>query len=379
MIPCQRHLFEIPEDVAYLNCAYMSPLMKPAVAAGDRGLRLKSTPWALTIPDFFDPVEEARGLFARLMNVDAEGVAVVPSASYGIATAALNVSVAAGRRIVLLADQFPSHVYSWRKLARENGAEITSVAPGGNRTLTEDVLDAIDERTGIVALPQVLWTNGMQLDLEAVGRKCRDTGAALVLDLTQSAGAMPLDLGAVRPDFAVAATYKWLLGPYAFGFLYVAPEWRDGEPLEQTWSGRANSRNFARLVDYTDAYEPGARRYDMGERANFPLVAATIASLRQILDWGVDEIAETIAAKTAMISARAAAMGLSPTPDHLRGPHFLGVRLPSDAPEDLLTRLAADKVFLSIRGDTLRITPHLYNNEADVDRLMSALARHLGR
>ncbi|QIE57692.1 aminotransferase class V-fold PLP-dependent enzyme [Pikeienuella piscinae] len=377
MIPCQRALFDIPRDVAYLNTAYMSPLSHAAVAAIDRGARMKARPWDLTIPDFYDAPDRARALFAGLVNADAAGVALAPSASYGIESAARNIPLAPGRRVVLLKDQFPSHVYPWRRRAVETGAEVFAVAAPPGEDATAAVLTAIDERCAVAALPNVLWTTGARIDLAAVRRRCDETGAALVLDLTQSAGAMVTDFAAIRPDFATAAAYKWLLGPYATGFLYVAPERRDGAPLEEGWITRKDSRNFAGLVEYTDEYEPGALRFDMGERANFALLPGLIAALEQLTAWGVANIEETLAARAAGLSKRIAALGLSPTPDVARGPHYLSAGLPVGAPKDLLARLAAKQVYLSERGGALRVTPHLWNDEEDCDRLVEALASEL--
>ncbi|TVQ54721.1 MAG: aminotransferase class V-fold PLP-dependent enzyme [Rhodobacteraceae bacterium] len=377
MIPSQRASFDMPREVAYLNCAYMGPLPRAAVEAGVAGARRKARPWELRPADFFAETEVARSLFARIVEADAEGVAIVPAASYGVATAARNVALAPGRRVVTLREQFPSNVYSWRALAADTGAEVVAVDAADLRGATAAVLEALDERTAVAALPNVLWTTGARLDLAAIGARCREVGAALVLDLTQSAGAMVTDFRAIRPDFAVAAAYKWLLGPYALGFLYVAPERRDGRPLEENWLNHAGSEDFARLVDYRDDHQPGARRFDMGERAQFATMPAGIASLEQLLAWGVAEIEATLAAKTAAIGARARAIGLAPIDDDRRGPHFLSLALPPGAPPDLLARLAAEGVHISQRGAALRITPHLYNDDADVDRLMQALGAAL--
>jgi selenocysteine lyase/cysteine desulfurase len=375
-IPSQRHLFDLPRDVAYLNCAYMSPLLHAAVEAGDRGLRRKARPWELTPAQFFDEAERARALFAGLMGAEAEGVALVPSASYGLAVAARNLPVRAGSRILTLKDQFPSNVYVWREKAKVAGAEVVAIDVAG-RDATEAVLAEIDERTALAALPHVLWTSGARLDLVAIGARLREARAALALDLTQSAGAMVCDLAEIRPDFATAASYKWLLGPYATGFLYVAPHRREGRPLEETWLGRAGSEDFARLVEYQDAYQPGARRFDMGERANFALLPALIAALEQLAAWTPAAIEATLRARTACIAERARAMGLAPTPDHLRGPHYLSIALPDGAPDGLPARLAAEGVHVSQRGRSLRVTPHLWNDDEDVERLLSALSRHL--
>lgn len=378
-LPSQRHLFDIPRDVAWLNCAYMSPLMNAAVAAGESGIRRKARPWSITPPDFFGEPEETRALFGRIVGCAGDDVSIVPSASYGIAVAAANVPVAAGQEIVVLEDQFPSNVYVWRRKAEEAGARLRTVAraeaagPNGVLDWTSALLDAIGEATAAVAVPNCLWTDGSLVDLETVGKAARRHGAALVLDLTQSAGVMPFDVGAVQPDFAVAATYKWLLGPYSLGFLYAAPRRQAGRPIEESWITRAGSEDFARLVDYQDAYEPGARRYDMGERSNFHLMPIAAAALRQILDWGVGRIAATLAARSRDIVARAAGLGFTTPPEEFRAPHFLGLRHAGGIPSTLLPALRERGVHVSVRGDSIRVTPHVYNDDEDVERLFEGL------
>lgn len=378
-LPSQRHLFDIPRDVAWLNCAYMSPLMNAAVAAGESGIRRKARPWSITPPDFFGEPEETRALFGRIVGCAGDDVSIVPSASYGIAVAAANVPVAAGQEIVVLEDQFPSNVYVWRRKAEEAGARLRTVAraeaagPNGVLDWTSALLEAIGEATAAVAVPNCLWTDGSLVDLATVGKAARRHGAALVLDLTQSAGVMPFDVEAVQPDFAVAATYKWLLGPYSLGFLYAAPRRQAGRPIEESWITRAGSEDFARLVDYQDAYEPGARRYDMGERSNFHLMPIAAAALRQILDWGVGRIAATLAARSRDIVARATGLGFTTPPEEFRAPHFLGLRHAGGIPSTLLPALRERGVHVSVRGDSIRVTPHVYNDDEDVERLFEGL------
>lgn len=373
MIPCQRHLFDLPDEVAYLNCAYMSPLLKRAVALGAAAIARKARPWTIAPDDFFADSETARARFAELLGTTAEAIAIVPAASYGLAVAATNLRLGAGGRILVLHDQFPSNVYPWRDLAARAGGSVVTVADPEDGDLTRAVLDALDERVRIVALPHCRWTDGALLDLVAIGARCREVGSALVLDVTQSLGALPLDLAAVRPDFLVCAGYKWLLGPYSLGYLYVAKQHRDGRPLEQNWIAREGSEDFTRLIDYRARYQPGARRFDVGERSNFALLPVSIAGLEQLLAWGIPAIAGTLTARTATIAARAAALGLSAMPEDRRAGHFLGLRFPAGMPPGLPERLAEAQVHVSLRGDSLRVTPHLYTNDADVDRLFAVL------
>ena len=376
MIPCQRHLFDIPDDVAYLNCAYMGPLLNSARDIGLLGPARKSQPWTILPQDFFTDAEAGRALFAQIVNATADDIALTPSASYGTATAARNLPVAPGLRILLLEDQFPSHVYPWRELARARDAEVVTLPRPADDDWTAVILAALDERVAIAALPHVHWTDGQQIDLVAVGARCREAGAALVVDGTQSVGALPFDVQAIQPDFLAVATYKWLLGPYAAGYLYVAPKWHEGEPLEHNWIDRKGSDNFSGLVDYQDEFLAGARRYDVGERGNIHLVPMANAAVSQILDWGVAEIQETIRARTDRIADRAAGLGIGAVPSAARAGHYLGLRFPGGVPAGLADKLAAAKVYVSVRGHAaMRITPHLWVTDADEDRFFDVLAK----
>ncbi|MBA3070004.1 MAG: aminotransferase class V-fold PLP-dependent enzyme [Hyphomonas sp.] len=378
LIPNQRHLFDIPDEVAYLNVATMGPLPLAAARAGQQGLARKLQPWTIPDADFFEDTRRLRPLLAELVGADEAGIAFVPSASYGLATAARNITLAKGQKILLLEDQFPSNVYTWRALARATGAVIETIGAAGNTSLSQALLQAITPDTGLVACAHVRWTDGARLDLVAIGARCREVGAALVLDLTQSCGAMSFDMRDVQPDFVVVAGYKWLLGPYALGFLYAAPHRRTGVPLEQNWINREGAADFSRLIDYTDAYAPGAERYDMGERSNFALLPAFHESVRQILDWGIDRVEATLAHRNRALAAELEGLGLPAMAETERGPHYLGALLPETAPADLTARLKAEKIYVSKRGNRLRITPHLFTSDEDVARFLAALKRHLG-
>ena len=364
----------MPHEVAYFNCAYMGPLMHEVIAAGSEGMRAKAQPWRLAPGDFFADVERARAQFAAIIGMDAEGVAVIPSASYGLSAAARNLTAGRQQTVLVLAEQFPSNVLVWRELAGVGGGTLCTVPRPEDADWTRATLAAIDERTAIVALPHCHWADGGALDLVRIGRRCRAAGARLVLDLTQSAGALPFAGADIRPDYVVAAGYKWLLGPYSLGFLWVAPEHRDGRPIEFNWIARAQSEDFAGLVRYRDDYRPGARRFDVGETSNFILLPMLNAALERILAWGVDRIEATLAARNRQIAARVAPLGFRAMPEPLRAGHFLGLSLPPGTPPEPLARaLAARGVHVSIRGESMRVTPHLYNTEEDVDRLVDAL------
>ncbi|MBB4633330.1 aminotransferase class V-fold PLP-dependent enzyme [Sphingosinicella soli] len=377
IIPCQRDRFEIPRDVAYLNCAYMSPLARDVTEAINKGAALKTAPWTYTPADFFAHTEALRTRFAALAGGRPDDFALVPSVSYGLAVAARNLPLRPGQEIIVLADQFPSNLYVWREHATAQGARIVTVTRGDGEAWTPAVLAAIGPDTGIVAVPNCHWADGGFVDLDAVGAACRKAGAALALDLTQSIGALPFDAGRVQPDFMVAACYKWGMGPYGTAMLYVAPKHQGGTPIEHNWMNRGGSEDFSRLVDYRDDFQPGARRFDMGEKSNPPQVMGAAAAIDMLIGWGVANIAETLGARNLALGEAARGIGLLAPDPATRAPHFLSLGFPGDVPAGLPERLARENVFVSLRGRSLRVTPHLYNDDTDCDRLIAVLQKAL--
>lgn len=373
-----RALFEIPREVAYLNCGYMSPLLRASREAGERALRRKSHPWQVSAHDLFDWTDAVRAKFARLLGAGSDDIALVPSVSYGMAVATANLPLHPGRHVLMLEEAFPSVVYPWREAARAAGAELRTVARPTDDDWTAAVLAAIDERTAVAALPVCHWTDGGLLRLEAIRPRLREVGAGLVVDATQSVGVMPFDLAAVDPDFLAVAAYKWLLGPYSVGFLYAARRHQEGRPIEFNWAPREGSENFARLVDYRDRYQPGARRYDVGEVFNFTLLPAAEAGLDQLLEWRIDRIYTAVSRLAGQLARIAEPHGLHPVPHDRRAGHYLGLRAPGGLPPDLARRLAGSGVYVSVRGSALRVTPHLYNDEEDLGRFAEGLRLVLG-
>jgi selenocysteine lyase/cysteine desulfurase len=373
MLPDQRYLFDVPDDVAYLNSAYFGPRLRTVTTAGEEAIELTATPWSVGPPDFIEPVERLRSTVGALFYDSGEGVAIIPGVSYGIGVAAANLGVGDGRTIVLLDEQFPSNVYPWRSKVEREGGNIVTVrrSPDG---WTERIIDAVDERTAIVAVPNCHWTDGSVVDLVAVGAAARAVGAGLVIDASQSFGAMPLDVNEVKPDFVATVGYKWQLGFYGLGYLWVAEQHRIGLPLEEGWIVRKDADDFAGLVDYADSYEPGARRFDMGERSNFIGVAMANAAVGQIASWGIPEIAATLSDVTSRIADGATDLGWTVAPPDQRAPHLIGIRRRGGLPDALTERFLDAQVSVSVRGDSVRIAPHLHTTESDLDRLFKVLS-----
>jgi selenocysteine lyase/cysteine desulfurase len=369
----QRAQFEVDDEVAYINTANMSPLLRSVRAAGVAALARRSRPWTITADDWFSAVERLRSSVAQLINGSPEGVALVPASSYGLAVAARNLPAGPGDRVLVLDQEFPSSYYTWRRFTDRTGADLVVIERQPGQCWTDAVLAALDERAAVVVIPNVHWTNGAWVDLDAVKARASDAGAPLVIDASQSLGVVPLDVESLRPDFLVAVGYKWLLGAVGVGYLYVDERHRSGEPLEENWAGRVGADDFSALVDYQDEYQPGARRFDMGERPNFGLVPMAIAAIDQVLAWGVPDIAAALGAVTDEIAERSGALGLAPSARDERGPHMLGLDLPPEAMDRVAEALARNGVVVSVRGRSLRIAPHLHTHAGDVDRLIDAL------
>ncbi|MBX6365545.1 MAG: aminotransferase class V-fold PLP-dependent enzyme [Gemmatimonadetes bacterium] len=381
MLTTQRHRFSLPEGLHYLNAAYMGPLSRATQEAGFEGIRRKADPSTIASEDFFTESDALRRLFARLVNApDPSSIAIVPAVSYALSfvARALEPDVRAGQSIVVAEAQFPSNVYPWRRLARRRGLQLRTVAappgPARGAAWNERLLEAIDADTAVVALPPLHWTDGTLFDLERLGERAREVGATFVVDGTQSVGALPFDVGRLRPDALVVAGYKWLLGPYSLGCAYLGPRLAAAEPLEETWTGRLGAEDFAGLVNYRDEYQPGAVRHDVGERSNFILVPMLAAALREILEWGPAAIQAYCRTLAAPLVDAARERGFHVEADDARAGHLFGLRAPAGLDLDRLhARLRERRIHVSRRGNALRISPHVYNDEGDIAALIAAL------
>jgi selenocysteine lyase/cysteine desulfurase len=380
MIGSQRRLFDIPDGIAYFNTAYNAPLLNASRDRLTAGATAKSHPWERAASDFFTDAERIRQLAAEVFGGDAEGYAIVPAASYGLSAAAraIEPSLGPGDPIVLMEGEFPSNVLPWRRVIRETGAVVRTVSTPTDGDWTAAVLSALAEGARVAALSPCHWTNGARLDLVAIGQACRAAEIILVVDATQVLGAAPLDLAAVDPAFLVAAGYKWLLAPYGFGLTYVAPSWRDARPLEETWLARTGAENFAGLIDPSDTYMAGARRFDVGEKCTATLLPGAIAALEQIREWTVTGIAESLGDINRRIQPRLEMLGFRLPPPDQRCPHLFGAGLPDAVRGDIVGLLRDRSVYVSQRGLSVRFAPHLHVTETDIDRLLGAMDEALG-
>ncbi len=247
-----RAEFDIPRDICYLNAAYMTPQPRDVVAAAIRGATRRSQPWQITPPDFFNEVETLRAAFAGQVGCASDNIAIVPSAGYGVSCAANNLPTRQGDVILALRDQFPSNYYAWRRQALATGAEFHTVSKGAGQSWTDALLEAIELRGDNIAIATLEghhWASAELIDLETVLPALRKVGARVVLDLTQSIGAFPINISRLAPDFMVSSGYKWQFCPYGVAFLYVDEQYFDGVPIEEAWMDRAGAEDFSRLSD----------------------------------------------------------------------------------------------------------------------------------
>ncbi|HET9764423.1 MAG TPA: aminotransferase class V-fold PLP-dependent enzyme [Casimicrobiaceae bacterium] len=370
----QRHLFDVPRHVAYFNCASSTPQLRAASERLAAAAQAKAHPWTRTPDDYLGNAETIRQLCAGLIGGESDGYAVVPSASYAIATAtrALEPSVGSGDHVVMMAEEFPSMVLALRRLAAERGAHVAIVPTPADGDWSGALVTRIAEGARVVGVSSCHWTNGARVDLVAVAHACRSAGAFLVVDGTQTVGAMPFDMEAIAPDVLASSGYKWMMAPDGVSLLDVAPQWRDARPLEEAGLARHGAEDFAGLVSPSDRYQPGARRFDMGEKGH-ALLPGAIAGLEQLRAWGVPAIAASLAQVNERVTRRLGELGFTLPPEELRCPHMFGAEPPSGFPADIAARLRAQDIHISRRGRSLRFAPHLHVDEADIERLLGAL------
>jgi len=383
MLPSQRALFDIPREICYLNAASWSPLPIATQAAGRAGVARKGRPWLIDPAFPAGQYERARRAAASLINADPADVALISSVSYGVASAAKLITVPAGSRVLVLQDDHSSAVLEWMTCAPA-GRFVVEVVPQPQEGAhagdwTAAVLAAIERPAAppvsLASLSSVHWCDGGIIDMDRVGGALRRHGAALLVDATHAAGVVKIDVRTLDPDFLVFPTYKWLLGPYGRAFLYVAKHRQDGVPLEQTSYGR-RAISSERESYYRDvAFVAGARRFDMGERDHFISLEMASIGMELLAAWGCDAVAARLRLLTQRLADGLLDCGVTVPEAAVRAPHILSLRFPNGMPKKLIERLAAEQVYVARRVGRMRISPHVYNDEEDIDRFLAAFRR----
>lgn len=373
---CQKHLFNLDTDVTYLNGAYMSPILKSSELAGIQGIQRKRTPSNLKVEDFFESVNRIRERFARLINADQPNrIVVMPSASYGFANVAQNIPKTKMSKILILHDQFPSNYYIWQNVASHRKMNLCIVKrEDESQDWNEVFLKAIDENTAVVSMSIVHWGDGTRFDIKSIGEKARQVGALFVIDGTQSIGALPFDLMKTPVNALVCSSYKWLLGPYGLSIAYYDVSFDNGSPIEESWLNRIDSHDFQYLTNYQPEYRNGARRYEVGEAPDFIKLPMLEASLDQLLEWTPKSIQKYCGTIVKPILEPLRNAGFRIIDDGDMAFHLFGIRLPAHIKmEQVKAHLASQNIVVSYRQDAIRISPNVYNDKSELEKLKSAL------
>ncbi|CAE7502291.1 ycbU, partial [Symbiodinium microadriaticum] len=257
--------------------------------AGHRAIDVKCNPQKITPASHFDGIKELRCCIAELLDArDPDRIAVFPSVSYGMAIVAANLhrvaNISHKSNIVVLQDEFPNDTYAFCRVAEELSLSISPIPQPQDFDLMGDLwnlqlLEGITVATAAVIVPNVHWMFGVVFDLEAIANKCRDCGSLLIVDASQSVGALPLDVG-----------YKWVFGPYSLSFGYFGEFFDGGVPVEESWMNRVDSHQFSSLTNLKTEYRPKAQRYNMGESSDFIHAAILQDALKQLLRWRVAKV-----------------------------------------------------------------------------------------
>ena len=379
MLPSQRALFDIPRDVCFLNAAAWSPLPLAVQEAGRIGVARKGQPWKLDADFMSSQYERARRAAAALIGAEPVDIALIPSVGYGVSTAGKVISLPRGSRVLVLQDDHTSPVLEWMSRAEEGCFTVEQVKQPGDGDWTSAVLEAMARKDAaplaLVSISSVHWSDGGAIDLPRIAEAARQAGAAFLVDATHDAGVRRIDVKTLDPDFLIFPTYKWVLGPYGRAFMYVAKRRQNGVPLEQTAPARKGVAAEQKVYFRDLSYAEGARRYDMGERDHFITLEMAAVGMEMMAGWGNDAIVARLGMLTDRLADGLANTGVRLLDRKLRAPHLICLQFLKGMADDLPQKLAAENVYAAPRLGRLRISPHVYNDEQDVDRFVEVFRK----
>jgi len=382
MFPSQRDLFEVPRDIYFLNAASWSPLPRRTLEAGRAAVLRKGQPWTLDHAFANQQYERARTAAARLIHAEADDVALISSVGYGVSTAAKLLSIPRGARVLVLENDHSSPVLEWSTRSGAQGFAVEIIRQPTDGDWTSAVLAAI-ERTGaaqvaLASISSVHWSDGGLINLEVVNAALKRQGAMFLIDATHHVGVLPLDVTRLDPDFVIFPTYKWLIGPYGRAFLYVAKRHQNGIPLEQTSYGRRDVRAENEVYFKDASYVASARRFDMGERDHFISMEMAAIGMEMMAQWGEVAVVTRLQMLTTRIADGISGNGVRIADQRFRAPHILSIAFEGGMPAGLVEGLAAEGIYVAARLGRMRVSPHVYNEEADAEHFVAALTRRLG-
>ncbi|PKA83080.1 selenocysteine lyase/cysteine desulfurase [Ulvibacter sp. MAR_2010_11] len=378
MLANQKHRFNLSEEAIYLNGAYMAPQLRSVEQIGIESLRKKASPFFISESDFFSEKIVLKQRFAQLIEApDPECIAIIPSVSYGIATVIKNIEFKKGDEVVVLEEQFPSNYYAWKQLETEKEVVLKIIkAPklevGRAERWNEALLEAISSKTKVVAIPNIHWADGTLFNLKLIRKRTVEEGAYLIIDGTQSVGALPFSIAEIQPDALICGGYKWLLGAYGLGLAYYGEKFHHGNPLENNWMNHEGSENFSNLVNYNENFKPKATRFDVGESSNFILTPMLSEAIRQLLEWTPAAIQEYCKNLTQDFLKQLPKNEYYVEDPKFRAHHLFGIySTQGKTIAALKEEISAKKIVVSYRGNAIRVSPNVYNSPEEVEKLIS--------
>ena len=372
--------FPILRHWDFYNHAGVAPLSR-AAAEALRTFAREAEEGAYLDTHWYRDIESLRGSTAKLMNAHRDEIAFVKNTSEGIATVANGIEWRPGDRVVTTAIEYPANIYPWMDIARRFGVELVNVAEqtgldGASRVPLQDILDAAaHSRTRIVTLSHVEFASGQRHDLAVIGRFCRERGKLLCVDGIQTLGVLPVDVVAMNIDYLAADGHKWLLGPEGAGILYCRRELlAQTRPLLIGWMNVINAVDYG---DYDFTLKPNAAKFECGSW-NVPGFLGLKASLELLLSLGTEEISERVLGLTNRLIDGLRAKGYSILSPRGEG-EWSGIVSFASPNQDhdriVLTLRKEHRIEIALREGRLRASPHFYNTEEQIDRLIEVVGR----
>ncbi len=375
MIPDGAEHFYDFDGVVFLDCAYQGPIPRVTAEEMQRVLPLKTHPNRITKDVYFSFPDRARAAIAPLIDARPDEITIGAGASHGMGLAAIGFPWHEGDEVVVGANEFPSNIYIWAAAARRNGGRAALVESRTKALTTDEILDAITDRTRVVVASLVDFGSGEVQDLERLGATCRERGIFLAVDATQAVGVMPVSVQVPGLSLVTVGAYKWMLAPYGSGFAWLDPAWWDRiEPSYVTWTAAEGAERFNQLPRGDWKWAAGARRYDAPETASFVNVAGMARSAEFIASVGVERMHAHVVALLDMLER-----GL-PAGFRRRGnrPDIPGPILVIEAEDPARAhaayeRMTAENIRVSLREDGIRVSPHVYNTAEQIERVLGIL------
>ena len=372
----RQEWFEI-EDVTYLNLAAQSPMPKVAHRAVQTAIEWKKFPHRITDAAYFEVPNRIRESIAKLIGGKADEVALTTGASTGMSAVAYGLTWKPGDEVITAAREFPMQYATWKPMEQREGIVLKIVHPRERFLTAEDLIAAITPRTRMVSVAQVRFDDAVLLDTAKLAAACHAQGALLLLDVSQSCGAIPMDVEKLGVDFLVCAGYKWLLSPYGTGFFWAKTEHiANMRPGPFYWAAAEGAEVFHSLNLENPKLGLDARRWDMPETSNYFNYAAMDASLQFVLQVGPEAVEQHNRTLIDFMFERLPkdrCIPASPLDHSRRGPYGCFTARTPEKTVELYQKLLKQNVVTSLREGNIRVSPHLYNSERDIDKLIAAI------